>query len=838
MRRQRAQVLEPYSTRFDIMPRFLGRRAHMWKKMLFLYLIILCFCRAVLGQSGWQAVGNVSAVKELPNGVELAAGKVGTRILALSPTVIRLLYTPDGKFLADHSFAVLPNAFPPPPNIKIQQGQESVILNTGALQVRINRSPLRVSFLDLTGREISQDSPGDAVWFNGNAFRVWKSMPEDEHYFGLGDKTGPLDHRNLAFTLWNTDMFGWQESTDPLYKAIPFLVGVRNGVSYGLFLDNTYRTSFDFGKASRDSYSFGADGGPLDYYFFYGPDPKKVVQDFTALVGRPPLPPLFALGYQQSRYTYFPESQVRDIAAEFRKRQIPADVIYLDIDYQQDNRPFTIDRARFPNFEGMVKDLKEEGFKLVLITDLHIAKQPGYNPYDEGMAHNYFVKNPDGSVYVGKVWPGDSVFPDFTRAEVRKWWGSLYTEFVKMGVRGFWNDMNEPSIFLRLDKTMPLDTVHSVEGRKTDHREIHNVYGMENVRATHDGLISLQPDVRPFVLTRAAYAGSERFAATWTGDNTSSWNHLRISIPQMLNLGLSGYAFVGDDVGGFRGGPTPELLTRWIELGTFTPFFRNHGGKETRNREPWVDGPEHEAIRKKYIETRYRLLPYLYTSMEESSRTGLPLMRPMFLDFPDDPGLATADEEYMFGENFLVVPRVWEFPAPYEVTLPRGDWYNYWTGEKLTGGEKLTVDPPLDTLPIFVRGGAIVPEQPAVQHVEETPQGPLELRVYPGTDCRGELYVDDGNTFAYQHGAFMRMNFTCEISPGHVDVKMSAPEGPYQPWFKEVQIVVYGAARNVQQVSLDGQKISNWKGEGNTVTIGRFPWAAGAHAVRLDYAAK
>jgi alpha-glucosidase len=814
----------------------------MAKKTLLFYLLILCFCHAALGQSGWQAIGNVSAVKELSNGVELAAGKTGLRVLALTPAVIRLWYTPDGTFLADHSFAVLPNAFPPPPKVKVRQGQDSVILSTAALQVKISRSPMRVSFLDRGGNVISQDAPGSAVWFNGNAFRVWKSMPEDEHYFALGDKTGPLDHRNLAFTMWNTDAYNWQESTDPLYKAIPFLVGMRNGLSYGLFLDNTYRTNFDFGKASRDSYSFSAEGGPLDYYFFYGPDPKKVVQDFTTLVGRTPLPPLFALGYQQSRYSYFPESQVREIAAEFRKRQIPADVIYLDIDYQQDNRPFTINRERFPTFEGMVKDLKDEGFKLVLITDLHIAKQPGYKPYDEGIAHDYFVKDPDGSVYVGKVWPGDSVFPDFTRAKVRQWWGTLYTDFVKMGVRGFWNDMNEPSIFLRLDKTMPLDTVHNVEGRKTDHREIHNVYGMENARATHDGLLSLQSGVRPFVLTRAAYAGTERYAATWTGDNTSSWNHMRISIPQMLNLGLSGYAFVGDDVGGFRGGPTPELLTRWIELGTFTPFFRNHAGKESRYREPWVDGPEYEAIRKKYIETRYHLLPYIYTSMEETSRTGLPLMQPLFLDFPDDPTFATSDEEYMFGDSILVAPKVWEFPAPYEVKLPKGDWYNYWTGEKLAGGQSMNVDPPLDTLPVYVKGGAIIPQQPVVQYVGETPNGPLELRVYPGPDCRGELYVDDGNTFAYQHGEYMRTHFSCEAAPDHVELKMSAPEGPYRPWFKEVQVVVYGAAEKVGhavlEVKVDRNTVSNWKVEGNTVTIPSFAWSAAAHAIRVDYAAK
>src|SRR5262249_54907755 len=337
--------------------------------------------------------------------------------------------------------------------------------------------------------------------------------------------------------------------------------------------------------------------------------------------------------------------------------------------------------------------------------------------------NSYFVKNPDGLVYVGKVWPGESVFPDFTRDEVRKWWGTLYSDFVTMGIRGFWNDMNEPAIFERADKTMPLDTVHSLEGRKTDHREIHNVFGMQNARATYEGMLRLQPDVRPFVLTRAAYAGAQRYASTWTGDNSSTWNHMRISIPQLLNLGISGYAFVGDDIGGFAGSPTPDLLTRWMELGAFNPIYRNHGTKGSRDREPWVDGAEHETIRRRYIETRYRLLPYIYTSMEETSRTGIPLMRPMFLEFPDKT-FETTDTEFMFGPDLLVAPKVDEKFEPYEATLPAGPWYDFWTGR--SAGSTKGLNPQLDTLPVFVRGGSILPEQPVVQNTAEVPQGPLQ----------------------------------------------------------------------------------------------------------------
>jgi alpha-glucosidase len=799
-----------------------------------LFFYTLLFSCILPAQAQWHPLTDVSAVQSLPNGVELTAGAAQVRILALSPNVVRLRYAQQGTFPSDESFAVLPNAFPVPANVQVRDSAEAVTVDTGTLQLRISKTPLRVSFLDENGKVISEDQPGHRVVYDGSAFRIWKSMPLDEHYFGLGDKTGPLDHREIAFTLWNTDMFGWQESTDPLYKAIPFFLGVRNGAAYGIFLDNTYRSSFDFGKESRDAYSFGAESGELNYYFFYGPDPKRVVSDFTALTGRTPLPPLFSLGYQQCRYSYYPEARVREVAGEFRKRNIPADVIYLDIDYQEKNRPFTIDRERFPHFEQMVKDLRQEGFKLITITDLHIAKVPGYKPYDEGMAHDYFVKNPDGSVYVGTVWPGETVFPDFTRAAVRDWWGTLYTDFVKMGVRGFWNDMNEPALFLVPTKTMPLDTVHYVEQRKTDHREIHNVFGMENVRGTYEGMLKLRPNERPFVLTRAAYAGAQRYAASWSGDNTASWNHMRLSIPQLTNLGLSGYAFVGDDIGGFNGSPTPELLTRWMELGVFNPIYRNHAAKGTRDREPWVDGPEHEAIRKKYIETRYRLLPYIYTGMEEASRTGVPLMRPMFMEFPAENSLATNGEEYMFGRGLLVAPKVWPFVGTYDVVLPAGDWFNYWTGEKLAGGRTLKVEDKLDTLPVYVRAGTIVPQQPVIQNVDEAPKGSLELRVYPGSNCGGDLYMDDGNTLAYQKGEFVRSHFTCEAAGDHVSVHLSGAEGPYRPWFTDMQLIVYRAG-TVREVRLDGKPSKDWKSAAGIVTLPRVPWTATPHDVEIRY---
>jgi alpha-glucosidase len=421
--------------------------------------------------------------------------------------------------------------------------------------------------------------------------------------------------------MWNYDAFGWQESSDPLYKDIPFFVALRSGAVYGIFFDNTWHTNFDFGKASPGSYSFSSDGGELNYYFFFGPDPKNVIQEYTNLTGKPPLPPLWALGYQQSRASYPTEARVREIARTFREKKIPLDAIYLDIDYQLAYRPFTSDPKKFPNFQGMIGDLRKQGIKTVVITDLHIAKQPGYAPYVSGVQGDHFVKNPDGSTFVGSVWPGDSVFPEFTRASTRAWWGTLYQDFLAQGVAGIWNDMNEPALFLREDKTMPLDIVHRLDsGRSTTHREVHNIYGMLNARATYEGLRRLRPDERPFVLGRATYAGGQRYFFSWTGDTTSSWSHMELSVPTLLSLGISGFPFVGDDISGFWGYPSPELVDRWMELGVFNPMYRNHSAEPPPiqgpdpnagktippppPREPWVDGPQHESIRKKYIELR------------------------------------------------------------------------------------------------------------------------------------------------------------------------------------------------------------------------------------------
>ncbi len=792
-------------------------------------------------QSGILLLDHVTGFTSLPNGIEVRDGDAREQIVALRDDLLRVRIARKDELPEDASWAVLTDARHSSVRVMPEISADHVGFRTASLHAEIDKKTLTLTIRDLNGNVLQQDA--QPTRFDDDAFRVYKTMSAEEHFFGLGDKTGPLDRRDEAFTLWNTDAYRFQESTDPIYKSIPFFMAYQAGRAVGILMDNTWRSSFDFGKESAGTYSFGAADGPLDYYFLYGPSPKQVIESYAWLTGKPPLPPMWMLGFQQSRYSYYPQSRVLEIADRLRADHIPADAIYLDIDFQEKNRPFTIDRKGFPDFAGMMARHKAEYFHVVAISDLHLANLPNQNyaPYDSGVAGDHFVKNPDGSIYTGGVWPGPSVFPDFTQAQTRVWWGTLYRNFHDLGVAGFWNDMNEPSVFNTVSKTMPLDVVHRIDEpgfrkRTATHAEIHNVYGMENSRATFEGLKKLDPNMRPFVLTRATYAGGQRYATTWTGDNSSSWNHLRMTTPMLENLGLSGFAFSGADVGGFAGTPTPELLTKWLEIAAFQPIDRDHTEKGSGDQEPWIGGPEQEAIRRRFIEERYHLMPYLYTVAEETSQTGLPMVRPLFLEFPDaipdrhpidvDP---EASGEFLLGPDLLIAPPHYpdELEA-YTVEFPSADWYDYWTGQKIPKPPpspqpvdspqlinpatqpplSIQIRPELATLPVFARAGSIIPVAPLVQSVYEKPDGPLTLRIYasnPGSPCQGELYLDDGKSYAYQHGDYLRMKFACEITNNSLRLHIGAHDGSYPSWWKEIRAEVYGWKPEQKVVSLNGK---------------------------------
>ena len=745
-----------------------------------------------------------------------SAGGIKIEISAPRADIIRVR-AGEGSLPEDASWAVLPAARETRVPLEVSDKGGTTELDTGQLIVLIDDKTLALTITDLAGKTILADAPGTPIRFDNGGFRVRKAMPQDEHFFGLGDKTGPLDRRGGAYTFWNTDRFGYSPADDPIYKSIPFVIGVNEaGVTYGLFMDNTWRGFMDLGKSERAAFSFGAEGGGLDYYVMTGATPKDIVRDYAYLTGPAPLTPQWALGFQQSRWSYLTQSEAQGIADRLRADRIPADVLWLDIDYQDRNRPFTVDKKAYPDLPGLVARLDAMKMKLVVITDLHIADLPnqGYAPYDSGTAADVFMKNPDGTPFVGPVWPGPAVFPDFTQARAREWWGRNYADFVGMGVAGFWNDMNEPAVFNSPTKTMPIDVVNTIDSpgfrtRKTTQAETHNITGMLNSCATYEGVKKLAPDRRPFVMTRASYAGGQRCAATWTGDNTSSWAHLSLSTTQLVSLGLSGFAYSGADIGGFAGSaPSPDLLTRWIEIGAFNPIMRDHYQKGKLAQEVWVHGPEQEAIRRRYIEERYRLMPYLYGLAEENSRTGLPLMRPVFLEYPAvvkaGDRVGGTEDQFMLGRDLLVAPpATWESLAPYDITLPGPGWYDYWTGEPV-GGVVVKETPKLDRLRVFVRPGAIIPKQPLVQSTGETPKGALEINVYPGSDCVGSLYLDDGVSFAYQRGGFLRQAIRCDVGALTFDPR----QGAYKPWWTGFDIVIHGWKGNAPKVVMGSKTIA------------------------------
>jgi len=774
------------------------------------------------------------AVTALGNGIEVHDGTALIRVTALTDQILRVRVAANGRLPEDASWAV-PAA--------VRGGSVAVKPASDGFataQVRVRIANGRVTVSDLADKVISSVDP---VTVAGTSFTLRKDLPRNEHIFALGDKTGAeLDRRGQTYVDWNTDV-PFSSTRDPIYKSIPFFIGVGGpGGSYGLLLDNTYRAFFDFGHVDADRITMGAPDGPIDYYLIAGPSVAEVVRRYTDLTGRAPLPPRWSFGYQQSRFGYMTADEVRQVATRLRAEHVPTDAMWLDIDYQDRNRPFTVNRKSFPDLAGLTHDLDSDGIKLVAITDLHIAAVPdqGYAPYDSGTAGRHFVRNPDGSTFVGPVWPGPAVFPDFTDRGARAWWGTLYKPFAADGIAGFWNDMNEPAVFDTPTKTMPLDTVHHIgsddfAARDANHAEIHNVFGMQNTRATFDGLHAIRPDERAFVMTRASYAGGQRYAVTWTGDNSSTWDHLRLSVHQLINLGLSGFAYAGADIGGFTGGPSADLLTRWFEIGAFTPIFRDHSDKGKPRAEPWVDGPDHLAIRRHFIEERYRLFPYFYALADANARTGDPIMRPVFYDFPALLTARTCDQAMTFtlGRALLVAPPPkMESPQAYDVCLPAGGWFDLWTGRRVVGRPSrdrndgdatlLSQTPKLGSLPVFVRAGTVLPRQPLVQSLSETPAGPLELDVYPGPDCSGDIYADDGHSLAFMRHGFLRQHLRCTQNASGLRLSFDAREGRFRPWWRRVAVIVHG-----------------WRGGARVTGAGRTVVAmpdAAAETVRFEIA--
>ena len=741
---------------------------------------------------------------------------------------MRVRLARDGRLAPRRSWAVArPDEAYPTVELEAVGRNGGVRVATGELVIDIQAEAGRVCVSDPAGRVILADGlTGGPAW-QADSGRAWwtKHMPDDERYFGFGERTGLLDKRGRRYTCWTTDEWRHQApSTDALYVAIPFFLGLsRAGRAYGVFLNNTFRTAFDLTAVQAAELRMAIEGGELDYYVLHGPQPARVLERFTGLVGRMPLPPRWALGYHQARWGYASADEVRHIVAEFRSRRIPLDAIHLDIDHLHGFRVFTWDPDRFPDPASLLADLRADGVRAVSIVDAGVKAEPGYRVYDEGHQRGYFVRRsraPDAPEFLGHVWPGPCTFPDHARADVRAWWGDQYRADADLGVAGFLNDMNEPAMHDRPydvpgsdNAEPPLDLPHGSPDEPATHAEVRNVYGLLEDRAAHEGLRRIRPDERPFLLTRAGYAGVQRYAGVWTGDVWSTWEHLEMSLAELLNLGLSGVAFAGADVGGFFGHCGPELLVRWTQLGAFYPFMRNNSAQGTARQEPWVWGERVEAACRRAIEWRYRLLPYLSTVVEEASRTGAPVLRPLLFQYPDDQRTHELADQALLGPDLLLAPVVRPGKTCREVYLPDGAWYDLRSGARHAGSDWLLADAPLEgDLPLFARGGSIIPCAPTVQWTDEQPLDPLILSVFPDehASAEGELYEDDGHSLAYERGLSCRTRFSY-VGPraGRAGMLSARREGPFAPPPRHVEVHLHGPDRVTSH--LLGPDSSSWR---------------------------
>ncbi len=743
-----------------------------------------------------KALGDVLSHEVDGQAVDLVCdnGVLRLEVLAGGIVRLRLRRAESTGFPPLFSYALDPDAAWPPVPFEVEADGQALTLRTEHLTCRVAKSPCRLSFYDAQGRPLSEASEG--LGFRSAGSFYTSSLAEAEALYGLGEKAFALNLRGRRLEMWNTDPHTYAPGDDPIHLCIPTLLALRGGRAYGYFFDNPGRARLDLGPARPDQLRYEADGGELCAYFVAGPGLADVLARYTRLTGRMPLPPRWMLGYHQSRWSYSPASEVRELAAEFRRRRIPADAIHLDIDYLDGYRIFTWDRARFPDLPALLSDLRGQGFRAISILDPGVKVDPGYAVHDEGLARDAFCKRPDGRPFVGPVWPGDCYFPDFTDPETRAWWGELYQPLLEAGMAGFWNDMNEPAVF---GGEMPAEVRHAYEGRGASHGEAHNVYGLQMARATAEGLGRLCPEARVPVISRSGYAGLQRYALVWTGDNHSTWAHLRLGVSMCLNLGLSGLAFCGPDVGGFSGDCDGELLVRWIQVGALTPFFRNHSAMGSARQEPWAFGQPYEDICRRWIELRYELLPYVYTAAWQAAQTGLPMMRPLALAFPGDVRTYSLDDQFLLGDALLAAPVGRPGQRRRRVYLPGGPWYDFWTGERLSG--EVEAEAPLARMPLYVRAGAVLPRGPILQSTDDWPPEALHLHVYPG-DGESWLYEDDGRSLAYREDAFRQTRFVCETSSESLTLRREV-EGPFDPGYERFEIHFHGLDGAPGQVRVD-----------------------------------
>jgi alpha-glucosidase len=787
-------------------------------------------------------LGRAAVIAQGPASVRLRAGAATVEVAALAPDLFRVGLFGAGRPV-EYPTEALARADWAPAGVVVEETATGVAVRTSQARAYVRLDPLRIRFEDTMGRVFAADAPEGGPGFLaapagrhtatlGAPARVVKQRPPTERYFGCGERTGGLEKTGTHLTFWSFDPP--TEHTplmDNLYVAVPFLLALDGGRAWGLFLDNAGHVTFDLGREQPDRLWLGTACGDLVYYVFAGPTPRAVVERYTELTGRTPLPPLWALGYHQSRWGYRSADELRALAREFRARDLPCDALYLDIDYMDGYRVFTWDPVRFPDPAGLLADLAAQGFHVVTILDPGIKVDEHYAAYRTGRAADVYCKTATGAEYRNAVWPGVCAFPDFTSPAARAWWAEQVAALVAPGVDGLWCDMNEPTTFIPSPSTFPPDVVHPGGGRPRLHAEVHNLYGSLMARATRQGFARQRPGARPFVISRAGYAGLQRDALHWTGDNSSTWEHLAMSVPQLANLGLSGLAWVGADVGGFWGDATGELLVRWVELGIFQPFCRNHSHHASRPQEPWAFGEPYESLVRRLLQLRQRLLPYLYTLFEECHRTGAPLLRPLLFAYPDDETAYPADDEFLLGDHLLVAPITRRGAAYRYVYLPQGTWCHFWTGAPVAGPAHVLAHAPLGEPAVYVRANAPLPLWPPMRHVGERAPDPLTVLVFPAPGAGAfTLYEDAGEGYAYEQGVYARTPLHCETTETEIVVTLGPREGRYPPPRTRVALEVRGLPGAPAAVEHDGAPDAAWAYADGTLHVD-LPAVAAAQRV-------
>ena len=746
------------------------------------------------------------------------------QITVLRDSVFRVRYATESVFEPDFSYAISEDVSLGYNKLEIEDAIPVYIIKTAKLKIHINKSNLKLQITDLEDNIINEDESGfhweENHEYGGNIVKMSKITQPSESFYGMGDKATHINLKGKRVENWATDQYAFGKDQEPLYKAIPFYVGLHTNISYGVFFDNSFKSHFDFAHERRNITSYWADGGEMNYYFFYGPEVSDVVQSYTDLTGTPELPPLWALGFHQSKWSYYPESRVKEIAKQFRELKIPCDALYLDIDYMEGFRCFTWNYQFFPNPRKLINDLLEEGFKTISIIDPGIKIDKDYWVYKQGMANDFFCKRGDGPFMKGKVWPGQCNFPDFTNPEVREWWAGLYKELIaEIGVKGVWNDMNEPAVMEVPGKTFPLDVRHDYDGHPCSHRKAHNVYGTQMARATYEGVKKHVFPKRPFVITRSAYAGAQRYTSTWTGDNVATWEHLWIANVQVQRMCMSGMSFVGSDIGGFAEQPNGELFVRWIQLGVFHPFCRVHSSGDHGDQEPWSFDEEVTNIVRNFIELRYQLLPYLYTMFWRYSKEGIPMIKSLVYFDQIDNQTHFRTDEFIFGEQILVCPVQEPNAKGRRMYIPRGNWYNYWNGEIVDGGKEKWVAADIDKIPLFIKEGAIIPKYPVQQYVGEKEIKELILEVYFKIgDENSSVYEDGQDGYDYKKGRYSLRNFKLSGKENGLIIQQYK-DGKYTTPYETFIFNLHGLPFEIESIHVDNEEIplKEIKGNGDNV---------------------